>query len=149
MKNLIGLYPGTVYYSVRSWLHKHAADKKSPGIAFEILDMVHANKLDLVVIDGSIAMEGDGPTTGDLVKMNLIIAGTNPLATDMVAANVMGFEPREVPTFVWAVKSGMTPTDLDEIEIRGESIKDVQRKFKKPNIVLWDNIIDYWGIQEL
>ena len=149
MKNLIGLYPGTVYYSVRSWLHKHAADKKSPGVAFEILDMVHANKLDLVVIDGSIAMEGDGPTGGQLVKMDVIIAGTNPLATDMVAANVMGFEPREVPTFVWAVKSGMTPTDLDEIEIRGESIKDVQRKFKKPNIVTWDSINDYWGIQEL
>ncbi len=28
---------------------------------------------------------------GNLVKMDLIIAGTNPLATDMVAANVMGF----------------------------------------------------------
>jgi uncharacterized protein (DUF362 family) len=149
MKNLIGVYPGTVYYSVRSWLHDRAAEKKSPGIAFEILDMVRANKLDLVVIDGSMAMEGDGPTNGNLLKMDLIIAGTNPLATDMVAANVMGFEPDEVPTFVWAMKSGMSPYDIDEIEIRGESIESVKHKFVKPNIVTWNSIKDFWGVKEL
>jgi uncharacterized protein (DUF362 family) len=149
MKNLIGLYPGTVYYSVRSWLHDRAAEKKSPGIAFEILDMVHANKLDLVVIDGSMAMEGNGPTGGNLIKMDLIIAGTNPLAADMVATSVMGFEPNEVPTFVWATKSGMTPNALDEIEIRGEKIEKVKHKFVKPNIVHWSDIRDFWGVEEL
>jgi uncharacterized protein (DUF362 family) len=149
MKNLIGLYPGTVYYSVRSWLHDRAAEKKSPGIAFEILDMVRANKLDLVVVDGSMAMEGDGPTSGNLVKMDLIIAGTNPLATDMIAANVMGFEPNEIPTFIWAIKSGMTPIDINEIEVRGESIENVRRRFVKPNIVQWNNINKSWGVQEI
>ena len=149
MKNLIGLYPGTVYYSVRSWLHNRAAEKKSPGIAFEILDMVRANKLDLVVIDGSMAMEGDGPTNGNLLKTDLIIAGTNPLATDMVAANIMGFKPNEIPTFTWAMKSGMNPNDIDEIEIRGESIESVKCRFVKPNIVQWNSIKDHWGVQEL
>jgi len=149
MKNLIGLYPGTVYYSVRSWLHDRAAEKNSPGIAFEILDMVRANKLGLVVIDGSTAMEGDGPTDGNLVKMDLIIAGTNPLAADMVAASVMGFETNEVPTFVWAVRSGMTPSGISEIEIRGEKIESVKRKFVKPNIVHWNDIKDSWGVHEL
>ena len=33
MKNLIGVYTGTVYYSVRSFLHDLWADKHSPGIA--------------------------------------------------------------------------------------------------------------------
>jgi len=50
MKNLIGLYLGTVYYSVTSWLHGQAANAQSPGIAFEIIDMVRANKLGLVVV---------------------------------------------------------------------------------------------------
>jgi len=149
MKNLIGLYPGTVYYSVRSWLHDRAAEKKSPGIAFEIVDMVRANKLDLVVVDGSMAMEGDGPTEGNLLKMDLIIAGTNPLATDMVTANVMGFMPNEIPTFVWAMKSGMTPNDINEIDVRGERIEKVRHRFVKPNIVQWNSIKDHWGVQEL
>jgi uncharacterized protein (DUF362 family) len=149
MKNLIGLYPGTVYYSVRSWLHDRAAEKKSPGIAFEIVDMVRANKLGLVVIDASTAMEGEGPAAGSLVKMDLIIAGANPLATDMVAANIMGFEPAEIPTFIWAMKSGMGPADISDIEIRGESIESVKRKFVRPHVLQWTDINKFWGEQEI
>lgn len=149
MKNLIGLYPGSVYCSVRSCLHTMAADKESPGIAFEILDMVKACTPGLVVIDGSTAMEGNGPSDGDLVKTNLIIAGTNPLATDMVAAHIMGFDKSEVPTFTHAIKSGMKPSAIDEIEIRGERLEDVQQTFKKPEIVAWNDIKSWWGVNEV
>ena len=149
MKNLIGLYPGTIYHSVRSWVHEQGAGKKSPGVAFEILDMVQASKPGLTLVDGSMAMEGDGPTGGSLVKTDLIIAGTDPLATDLVAAAVMGFKAEEVPTFVWAVKSGMRPADLKEIEIRGERVEDVEHGFVKPNVVPWTAINKFWGIQEL
>jgi uncharacterized protein (DUF362 family) len=61
-------------------------------------------------------MEGNGPTGETLVNMRLIIAGTNPLATDMIAASWMGFDQEEVPTFSWANKGGLTPSRLDEIE---------------------------------
>ena len=149
MKNLIGLYPGIIYKTARAGVHDHSADIGSPGIAFEILDMVRVNKLDLVVIDGSTAMEGNGPLGGDLVSMNLIIAGANPLATDMIAANIMGFEAEEVPTFMWAKKVGMNPQTLDEIEIRGEKISDVQRPFKKPDIFTWNDIRSTWGVKEM
>jgi uncharacterized protein (DUF362 family) len=149
MKNLIGLYPGTVYYSVRSWLHDRAAEKNSPGIAFEIIDMMQANKMGLTVIDGSMAMEGNGPTEGSLVKMDVIIAGTNPLATDMVAANVMGFHPSEIPTFTWANKLGMQPDNINDIEIRGEKIENVKRNFIKPNVVPWTAINKDWGVKEI
>lgn len=149
MKNLIGLYPGTVYYSVRSWMHEQAAHAHSPGIAFEIVDMVRANKLGLVVVDGSMAMEGDGPTGGSLVKMDLIVAGTNPLATDMIAANIMGFEPHEVPTFTWANRVGMRPTGVGDIEVRGERLADVRRPFVKPNVIPWESISKVWGVKEI
>jgi uncharacterized protein (DUF362 family) len=149
MKNLIGLYPGSVYCSVRSCLHDTAADNESPGIAFEILDMVKACTPGLVVIDGSTAMEGDGPSTGDLVKTDIIIAGTNPLATDMIAAHIMGFDKAEVPSFTLAIKSGMRPATVDDIEIRGERLADVQQNFKKPNLVKWTDIRNFWGVKEL
>jgi uncharacterized protein (DUF362 family) len=137
MKNLIGLYPGSVYGTVRSSVHDHATLAGSPGIAYETIDMVRANKLGLVVIDGSMAMEGNGPCDGTLVQMNLIIAGTNPLATDMVAASVMGFAPDEIPTFVCANKVGLQPPSLDEIEVRGKSVKDVRREFLRPTLNPW------------
>ena len=149
MKNLFGLFPGTVYHSVRSLVHKRTGEVDVTGTAAAIVDMVRANKLGLVVIDASTAMEGQGPSRGTLVKMNLIIAGTNPLATDMVAAKIMGFEPKEISTFTWALKAGMTPTGLGEIEVRGEQIEQVARKFNRPKVVPWSVIKDFFGVKEL
>lgn len=152
MKNLLGLYPGTRYYSVRSWLHDYAAKKGSIGVAGEIVDMVRANKLGLVVIDGSVAMEGQGPSItygGRLVKMNVIIAGTNPLATDMIASTVMGFDPKEIPTFLWAQRVGMKPASLNEIEVRGENIDKISKRFARPNMMTWESIRNTWGVKEI
>lgn len=149
MKNLIGLYPGSVYCSVRSCMHEMAENAGSPGVAFEILDMVKANKLGLTVIDGSMAMEGNGPSNGPLVKMDVIIAGTNSLATDMVGTAVMGFQPDEVPTFKLAHKSGMKPFLLDDIEIRGEKIESVMRKFVKPQVIPYHDIKSWFGAKEV
>lgn len=149
MKNLIGTYPGTVYGAVRSQVHDLAADVEPSGVAAAVIDIVRANKLGLVVIDASTAMEGNGPTNGDLVQMNLIIAGTNPLATDMVAANIMGFQPSEIPTFSWANKAGMQPQTLDQIEVRGETIASVQRSFKRPQVEPWSAVQPVMGADEL
>jgi uncharacterized protein (DUF362 family) len=149
MKNLMGVLPGTVYCSPRVPVHDQALEAGSPGIAFEIVDLVRANKLGLVIIDASMAMEGRGPTRGRLVKMDLIIAGTNPLATDMVGANVMGFEPDEVPMFVWANKVGMHPHGMAEIEVRGQALDSVRREFKRPRIVSWRVVRDLWGGREI
>jgi uncharacterized protein (DUF362 family) len=149
MKNLIGLYPGGVYGTVRGWVHDRAAEAGSPGIAYEIVDMVRANKLGLVVIDGTTAMEGDGPTGGELVDMGLIVAGTNPLATDMLAAHLMGFDLEEVPTFTCAQQVGMRPQSVAEIEVRGEPVKAARRPFKKPNIVAWTAMNQTWGVKAI
>jgi uncharacterized protein (DUF362 family) len=111
--------------------------------------MVRVNKLGLTVIDGSMAMEGNGPSNGTTLKMDVIIAGTNPLATDMVGASVMGFQPTEVPTFTAAITTGMRPSTIGEIEIRGEAIADVQRAFVRPQIVPWTDISSWFFAQEM
>jgi uncharacterized protein (DUF362 family) len=149
MKNLIGTYPGSVYGSLRSLIHDKAANVESSGVAGAVVDIVRANKLGLVVIDGSTAMEGNGPEGGPLVKMDLIIAGTNPLATDMVAAGVMGFSQEEIPAFLWANMAGMQPQRLNQIEVRGESIESVRRKFLRPQIASWSSVRPSFGAQEI
>ena len=149
MKNLIGLYPGAVYHSVRSRVREQCAQAGSPGVAYEIVDMVQASKLGLTVVDGSMAMEGNGPTGGEVVKMDVIIAGTNPVATDMVAASVMGFKTEEVPTFGVAQDAGLGPQHLNQIEIRGAPISKVRRRLKRPEVVPWQSISQSWGVNEL
>jgi uncharacterized protein (DUF362 family) len=149
MKNLIGLYPGTVYYSVRSWLHDRAAERGSEGIAYEIIDMNRAVRTGLSVIDASTAMEGNGPSDGSLVKMGLIIAGTSPLAADIVGSRIMGFEPDNIPAINLACKAGIGLTDLQDIEIRGLSVHQTMRRFARPDIYKWTDINKLWGLKEL
>lgn len=149
MKNLIGLYPGTEYYSVRSWLHDRAAERGSEGVAFEVIDMNRAVKTGFSVIDATSAMEGNGPFNGTIVDMGLIIAGTSPLATDMVGSTVMGFESEEIPAISLAHKAGMEPGNLSDIEIRGLTIEQTKRNFVKPQVSKWTDINKFWGIKEL
>jgi len=149
MKNLIGLYPGSAYCSIRSCIHNEADAKKSPCVSFEILDMVRACPPGLTVIDGSMSMEGNGPTDGDLIKTDLIVAGTNPLATDMVAAKIMGFHKNEVAQFAMAFRVGMKPTSVEKIEIRGEQLDSVQLAFKRPIMVPWNSINSWYGAKEI
>lgn len=149
MKNLIGLYPGSAYGSVRSCIHNESLGKRSPCVSFEIVDMVKACTPGLTVIDGSSSMEGNGPTDGEVVKTDLIIAGTNPLATDMVAAKIMGFHKNEVATFAMAIRSGMQPASLDQVEIRGEQLETVQMAFKRPEMVPWGDINSWYGAKEI
>jgi len=152
MKNLIGAFPGIVYSSPRTHVHDLAAKVEPTGTAAAIVDMVRAVKPGLVVIDASTAMEAQGPSVhqgGRLVKMGVIIAGTNPLATDMVAAAVMGFAPPEIPAFAWAHKAGLRPTNLADIEVRGRTIAQVGRKFARPRITPWSHARPVMGAREL
>ena len=148
MKNFIGAYPGQVYGTVRSRVHQVASRVEPSGTASAIVDIVKATKVGLTVIDASTAMEGQGPSTGmggKLVEMGLIVAGTNALATDMVGAHLMGFQPEEIPTFEWASKAGMKPSRLDEIEVRGARLEAVRRPFKRPVVVPYGDISPWYG----
>ncbi|MBZ5729467.1 MAG: DUF362 domain-containing protein [Acidobacteriia bacterium] len=149
MKNLVGAYPGSVYQAVRGRMHDAAAKVEPSGTAAAIVDMVRANKLGLVVVDGSTAMEGGGPLDGTPVPMETIVAGANALATDMVAANLMGFDPSEVPTFAWANKAGLRPERMDEIDIRGGTVESVRRKFVRPQILPWAFVRSVWATREI
>jgi uncharacterized protein (DUF362 family) len=149
MKNLMGLYPGSAYCSVRSCIHTEAFAKNSPCVSFEVVDMVRACPPGLTVIDASTSMEGNGPTDGELVQTNLIIAGTNPLATDMVGARIMGFHKNEVATLAMAIRARMKPTSPDFIEIRGEPLESVEMAFKRPELVPWGDIQDWYGVREI
>ena len=87
----------------------------------------------LVILDGIVAMEGNGPLFGNALEMNLLIAGDNPYLVDTVAARIMGFKPSEIPHLVkFAEHTGLSP---DAVRSEGEDIDRVMRNFEpaKPN----------------
>jgi len=97
-----------------------------------IVDLASVLKPSLTVIDGIVAGEGH-ETDGTPVEMNLVIAGADPVATDAVGAAVMGISPLEVKHLVLAEKKGLGTCRLDKIEVVGEPIDRVKRKFRRAN----------------
>lgn len=104
--------------------------KALPEFHRNIIRLVRHVKPNLAVIDGHTAMEGSGPLNGSPVKMNLAIASVDPVAADSVAALIMGFNPLEIGYIKIAQDQRLGTANLNEIEIIGESIEAVQRKFK-------------------
>ncbi|MEM1566043.1 MAG: DUF362 domain-containing protein [Candidatus Bathyarchaeia archaeon] len=94
-----------------------------------IADLASVLRPSLTVIDGIIAGEGN-EVNGNPVKMNLVIAGTDPVAVDAVGAAVMDIPPTEVRHLALAEKKGLGTCRLDEVEIVGEPIDKVKRKFR-------------------
>lgn len=94
-----------------------------------IVDIVSALKPKLTIIDGRVGMEGEGPFYGDIVKLDLIIAGNNVVSTDACAAAVMGFDPESIEHLRLASERGLGAINIDDIEIIGEKIDSVKRPF--------------------
>ncbi|MEM3565667.1 MAG: DUF362 domain-containing protein [Candidatus Bathyarchaeia archaeon] len=95
-----------------------------------IADLASVLKPSLTVIDGIIAGEGH-ETSGNPVKMDLVIVGTDPVAVDAVGSALMGVSPTEVEHLVLAEKKGLGTCRLENIEVVGEFIERVKRKFRR------------------
>lgn len=100
-----------------------------PFLPKVIADVNSILKPDLCLIDGLVAMEGKGPGFGDPKEMNLLIVGNDPVATDAVAASVMGIAPRSVPHLKEAAGRRIGEIELRNIVLLGEKIEEVQREF--------------------
>ena len=114
MKNL----KGCLKFSSKIRFHKR-------GHLLDMIAQLNTHiKSDLIVIDGTYAMDR-GPTMGTAHPMNLIIAGTDILETEMVGTAVLGKDPKKIPHIQSYCKLTGRSVDLESIEIKGESIESV------------------------
>lgn len=81
------------------------------------------------VIDGFVGMEGNGPARGNEKHLGIAIASADFVAADAVCAKAMGFEPMEISYLYYGHQVGLGVADLNDIEVVGDSIQDVQGKF--------------------
>jgi uncharacterized protein (DUF362 family) len=117
MKNMFGLLPD-----------KFKGKYHMKGISNVVVDINTVLKPALTVIDGFVGMEGEGPVDGTPVQMNLIIAGTDVVATDATAARIMGFNPYEIKHIRKAFEKGLGSS---EAQVLGEKLETVKRPFKR------------------
>jgi uncharacterized protein (DUF362 family) len=82
-----------------------------------------------VVMDGTICGSGPGPRTMIPVEKDYILASSDSVAIDAVAATMMGFDPMNIPYIRLAHEDGLGVGRLEEVEIAGEDISNVNFRF--------------------
>jgi uncharacterized protein (DUF362 family) len=92
----------------------------------------------LAVMDGTVAGDGAGPRTMTPHGKNLILASADSVAIDAVAAKLMGFDPLSIPYLRMCHERGLGVADLNEVEVLGEDISEVNFHFRtKKSLVIW------------
>jgi uncharacterized protein (DUF362 family) len=121
VKNLFGCVPS----SKRIYLHPYL-----PEVMYRLYSLF---KPQLTIMDARVGIEGNGPTKGKPVKMDLMLTGNDALAVDIVAAKVMMLDWKKTYLGYIAYKTGMYEEDA---RVDGLQVAKVARRFEPPRIDL-------------
>ena len=103
------------------------------------------------VMDGTVCGNGAGPRTMLPVEKDYILASSDSVAIDSVAASMMGFDPMTIPYLRMCHERGLGVARPDEIEVEGEDIEGVNFGFTvKRSFVIWgDQLIRQGWLQPM
>ncbi|MCD6574288.1 DUF362 domain-containing protein [Candidatus Aerophobetes bacterium] len=101
------------------------------GLSRAIVDLNKVAFPDLTIVDGTVGMEGLGPTHGEPVNLGVIVVSRDVVAADTVASTIMGIDPSEIEYIKLAEKEGLGCADLSRIEVVGERLENLIRPFKR------------------
>lgn len=117
VKNQFGLVPG---------LLKGEYHVKMPDIrhfSTVLVDITRYIKPRLYIMDGIMAMEGNGPRSGSPKEMGVLLFSTDPVALDSVFCRLINLDPRFVPTMKPGKESGLGVYDPTQIQLVGDPME--------------------------
>lgn len=91
----------------------HARFPRRDIFADMLLDILTVLKPQLYIMDGIMGMQGQGPGSGEPVKMNLVLASTDFVAMDISICKILGVEPVGIPALKRAKIRGLWPEIID------------------------------------
>lgn len=140
MKNAFGGLLNTKRHYTHSWIHETLVDLLA--IQKEIHSGIFA------VMDGTICGSGPGPRTMLPWEKDYILASSDCVAIDAVAAKMMGFDPMSIPYIRIADAAGLGIGRIKEIDVVGEDISKINFGFSigdnlasKVGDMLWFGIL--------
>ena len=130
VKNSYGFVYG--FYKAKGHTQYPSAD----SFARMLIDLNKCVAPKLYVMDGIVAMEGNGPGSGDPVPMNVLLMSTDPVALDSVFSRLVYLKPEMVPTNYHGEKMGLGTWKEEEITLLtldGEiSMAEAVKKYGNP-----------------
>lgn len=117
LKNL----KGVLYRREKVKLHQLARAESMPEgvrpLDVAIADLGLVVRPALTVIDGTVGMEGMGPSAGSPKRMDLVVASSDVLAADATACRLMGLEPQQVPHLRIAAERGLGCIEEERLSV--------------------------------
>ena len=115
----------------------HTQYPSADSFARMLIDLNKCVAPKLYVMDGIVAMEGNGPGSGDPVPMNVLLMSTDPVALDSVFSRLVYLKAEMVPTNYHGEKMGLGTWKEEEITLLtpdGEiSMAEVVKKYGNPD----------------
>ena len=128
VKNLFGAVVGA---EKAGWHLK--AGRSQQLFARLLLEIYLLKKPALNIVDAVNAMEGNGPASGDPIKLGLLIAGINPVAVDVIAGRLAGIPDHLLPIGLETVSMGLPGSTIDDILLCGVPIETItETRFRLP-----------------
>ncbi len=125
VKNQFGCLPG---------LQKAEFHVKMPDIydfSRVLVDINRYLKMRLSIMDGIVAMEGNGPRSGEPIPMNVLIFSADLVAVDAVFCRLIDMDPEFVPTMALSREAGLGTYKDNEISLVGDDIEGfIKKDFK-------------------
>jgi uncharacterized protein (DUF362 family) len=121
IKNLFGCVPS----DRRIYLHPYL-----PEVFYRLYTLF---KPQLTVMDARVGIEGNGPTKGKPVKMDLMLTSNDALALDVTATKIMCLDWKQTYLGYIAAKTGLHE---EAIKVEGLQVNQVKRRFEPPRIDL-------------
>ena len=140
VKNLFGVIPGL------SKVGYHATHPDHASFADVLLDLTGYVKPRLSLMDGILAMEGDGPgSSGTPRQAGLLLAAANPLALDTAAGAIMNLPRKDNPVLLAAERRGLTPCRMEDVELIGGTVEELRMADYKFPASTKSNLMDFLG----
>ena len=115
VKNLFGTVPGLQ----KAEFHMRFPEKEPFGEM--LVDLCETVRPQLIIADGVLAMEGDGPAGGTPRALGLELGGEDAYAVDLAVCRLMGMPAMRVPYLAAAHARGLCEAALEEALLRGRS----------------------------
>ena len=118
---------------------RHYAHKYMHEVLVDLLYMQRElHPAVFTVMDGTVAGDGAGPRTMIPRVKNLILAASDSVAIDAIAARLMGFDPTSIPFIRMAHERGLGVGDPRQIELVGDDVAQENFGFEtRRSLVIW------------
>jgi uncharacterized protein (DUF362 family)/Pyruvate/2-oxoacid:ferredoxin oxidoreductase delta subunit len=122
VKNQFGCVPGMLKAEYHVKMHDIYHFSKV------LVDINSFLKPRLYIMDGILAMEGNGPRGGDPIYMNTLLFSTDPIALDTTFCNLISMKPEHVPTSKFGRDAQLGTYLSNEIQLVGHPFEDLANK---------------------